>query len=216
MSAAIETRAISAAAVATDHTPTRRIVMNASNGALDRALDEVSASSAGGAPFLIAFGLTLFLTAIASFFLPLKVAAIVVMFQGNLALPLAFWLERRLGRGRMAADNPLRPLSVLMAMSQIVALPVVFLIYALSPTYVPAALAAVGGGHFLPYAWLQRTRVYSVLGVVVSVGAFALSLVLKRDAFAWVLFFMTACYWVATPWLLAHSRRLAARAEATA
>jgi predicted PurR-regulated permease PerM len=92
---------------------------------LERAQDEVSASSAGGAPFLIAYGLTLFVTAILYFFLPIQVVALVAMFQGSLALPLAFWLERRLGAGPISPDNPLRPLSVQMAMSQILALPAV-------------------------------------------------------------------------------------------
>jgi hypothetical protein len=60
-----------------------------------------------------------------SFFVPLETAALVAIFQGNAALPLAFWLERRLGAGPMTADNPLRLLSVQLAMSQIVALPAV-------------------------------------------------------------------------------------------
>ncbi len=183
--------------------------MNDSRWDLDRARDDVSASSAGGAPFLIAFGLTLSATAIASFFLPLRIAALVALFQGNLALPLAFWLERRMGRGPMAPGNPLKPLSVLMAMSQIVALPAVFYAYGLHPAYVPAALAAIGGGHFLPYAWLQRTQIYTVLGIAVALGAFAISIVLRRESFPWVLFYMAALYGVAAPMLAAHARRLA-------
>ena len=45
------------------------------------------------------------------------------MFQGGVALPLAFWLERRMGTGRMQADNPFRALSGQMAMSQALGLP---------------------------------------------------------------------------------------------
>ena len=176
---------------------------------LETARDETIASAAGGAPFLIAFGLTLFATAIASYFIPRNVAAIVVLFQGNLALPLAFWLERRLGRGRMSADNPLRSLSILMAFTQIVALPAVFLVYSLQLAYVPVAMAAIGGGHFLPYAWLHRTRLYTVLGVAVAVGAYALALALGKASFPWVLYYMAILYWAAVPLLIAHSRRVA-------
>lgn len=178
---------------------------------LDAALDEVSRSSAGGAAFLVAFGLTLALTAVASFFLPLKVAAIVLLFQGNVALPIAFWLERRLGRGVMAKDNPLRPLSVQLAMSQIVALPAVILVYALQPAYVPAALAAVGGAHFLPYTWLQRNRLFAALGVAVSLGAFGLVMLLGKRSFPWVLGYMALLYWSFAPLLVRHARALAAR-----
>lgn len=177
-------------------------------GEIAAALDDVSASSAGGAPFLIAFALTLAVCGVLGMFLPVKTAALVVLFQGNVALPLAFLLERRLGTRRMGADHPLRPLSVQMAMSQIVALPVVVLVYLLEPAYVPAAMAAIGGGHFLPYAWLQRTRLYVALGAAVSVGALALALWLGRESFPAVLFYVSACYAAAAPLLLRHARRI--------
>jgi hypothetical protein len=183
---------------------------------IERALDDVSASSAGGAPFLIAFGFTLAVCGVLGLVLPVRTAAIITLFQGNLALPLAFLLERRLGTRRLAADHPLRPLALQMAMSQIVALPAVLLAFSLHPAYVPAAMAAIGGGHFLPYAWLQRTRIYVFLGVGVSVGALVLSLALRHEAFSPVLFFISACYAAAAPLLLRHARRITARAGAPA
>ena len=166
---------------------------------LDAAREDVSASSAGGAPFLIVFGATLAICAVASFFVPRQTAALMVMFQGGVALPLAFILERRMSRKAMAPDNPLRPLSIQMAMSQSVALPVVIAMYSLNPGAVPLAMASIGGGHFLPYAWLQRTRAYVVLGVAVAVGAYAIQMALGARAFPYVLLFMTACYWIAAP-----------------
>lgn len=161
---------------------------------LDRALANVSASSAGGAPFLLAFGLTLGLTGLAAFVVPVRVAALITLFQGNAALPLAFWLERRMGTARLAPGNPLRPLSIQMAMSQVVALPAVLLLYALAPWTVPAGMAALGGGHFLPYAWLQRTRAYLVLGGVVSVGSCAMAFWLREATVPWTLLFVAAAY----------------------
>ena len=163
---------------------------------LTRARHDIVTSSAGGAPFLICFGLTIALSGLIWPYLPLKAAAIVVMFQGNLALPAAFWLERRMGWTTMAPDNPLKSLSVLMAMSQIVAFPAVIVAYALNPAYVPVVLASIAGGHFLPYAWLQRTQAYTVLAIVVSAGAFALQMFLGKAAAPWILLFMGASYWV--------------------
>jgi len=182
---------------------------------IERALDDVSASSAGGAPFLIAFGLTLAICAVLGQMLPVRVAALITLFQGNLALPLAFLLERKL-RARPSQGDRLRPLAIQLAMSQIVALPAVLLVYSLEPAYVPAALVAVGGGHFLPYAWLHRTPVYIFLGVGVSVGAYALAIALGRDSFSPVLFYVSACYLAAAPALLFHARRLTAHAGAPA
>jgi hypothetical protein len=166
---------------------------------LDAALDEVTAESAGGAPFLIAFGLSLLLTGLASFSLTTKQAAFALLFQGNLALPLAFWLERRMGTGRMSPDNPLKSLSIQLAMTQIVALPAVLIAYAIAPWAAAAAFAAIGGGHFLPYAWLQRSKTYMWLGIAVSSGSYALAIALEAQSFPWVLFYVTACYWTAVP-----------------
>lgn len=175
----------------------------------ETALDEVSTGSAGGAPFLIAFGLSLFLTGLASFSLTEKQAALALLFQGNLALPLAFWLERRMGTGTMSADNPFKVLSIQLAMTQIVALPAVLVAYALAPWATAAAFAAIGGGHFLPYAWLQRSRTYMWLGIAVSVGSYALAMMLEDRSFAWVLFYVSACYWVATPLVYRRAHALA-------
>ena len=63
---------------------------------IERARHEVSQSSAGGAPFLMTFGATLLACALLSFVLTTEQAALAVMFQGGVALPIAFWLERRL------------------------------------------------------------------------------------------------------------------------
>jgi hypothetical protein len=148
---------------------------------------------------LIAFGATFLACAALWFFFPTRTAALIVMFQGSVALPLAFGLERRLGSKRMAPDNPLRPLSVQMAMSQIVALPAVIIAYSLDPATVPAVLAAVGGGHFLPYAWLQRTHIYFALGIAISVGAFVLQAALRASAFPYILLYVGALYWITAP-----------------
>ena len=174
----------------------------------DRARDDISASSGGGAPFLIAFGVTLLATAVASVFVSRSTAALIVMFQGNLALPAAFWLERRMRARPMASDNPLKALSIQLAMSQIVAFPIVIAVYNMNPAVVPVAMASIAGGHFLPYAWLHRSNVYIYLGVAVSVGALAIQIVLGRDAFPWVVGYMSLCYAIAAPLVYRHAKRL--------
>ncbi len=97
--------------------------MTNSSTNLASAFTEVSASSAGGAPFLIAYGATFLITAVLSFLLPRQTVAIIAMFQGAVALPAAFWLEKRMGSQRMSPNNPLKPLSAQMAMSQALGLP---------------------------------------------------------------------------------------------
>lgn len=163
---------------------------------INHARAEVSASSSGGAPFLFAFALTLGLTGVAGFWLDVRVTALVTLFQGNAALPLAFWLERRMSAVRLSDANPLKPLSVQLAMSQIFALPAVIMVFAFAPHAVPAAMAAVGAAHFLPYAWLQRTRLYIALSVLAALGPAALVVALGRAAAPWTLLFLSGVYCV--------------------
>ncbi len=162
---------------------------------LEQALDDVTRSSGGGIAFLIAYGLTLLIAGILAFSLSTEAAALVIIFQGGVALPLAFMLERVLGFKAMAPDNPLRPLSVQLAMTQIVALPAVIITYQLNAAYVPAVLAAIAGGHFLPYAWLHRTNLYIGLSVLVSIVPFMMMAIWDEAAFPYVPLVMAAFYW---------------------
>ena len=177
---------------------------------LTRARADVSASSMGGAAFLIAYGATFLITGVLSLVLPPETVALVAMFQGGAALPVAFWLERRLGRHPMAADNPLRPLSVQLAMSQALALPAFIAVYSLSPRALPLVLAAVGGMHFLPYAWLQRSQAYAVLGGAVSIGAFLIQVLLPGAAFSLILFYVAVVYFVSAILVYRDAQRLVA------
>jgi hypothetical protein len=175
---------------------------------LRQAFHEVSASSAGGAPFLITYGATFLITAVLSFFLPKPTTAIIAMFQGALALPAAFWLERRMGSLRLSQDNPLRVLSGQMAGSQALGLPVLILVYSLNPGGIPMALASLGGVHFLPYAWLHRTRLYIYFAAAVSVGAFVIQLLLGPAAFTYILLYVGVVYWIAAPLVYRNAARL--------
>jgi hypothetical protein len=175
---------------------------------LHRARTEVSQSSAGGAPFLLCFGATILACAVAALYLPPKTAAVMLMFQGGVALPAAFVLERRMGWGSMARDNPLNALSVQLAMSQIAAFPIVIAVYDWHPAGVALAMASIAGGHFLPYAWLQRTNVYTALAAAVPAGALVLQILLGAQAFPLILVWMSLCYWVAAPLVYRAARRI--------
>lgn len=177
---------------------------------IDCALDDVSASSAGGSPFLLSYGLTFCATAILSFLLPIRIVAVIALFQGVFALPLAFWLERRLGQKRMASDNPLRSLSGQMAVSQALGLPALIATYSLDPELIPLVLASLGGVHFLPYAWLQRSRVYIYLAAAISVGAYVIQIILPVHEFTVILFYVALLYWAGAILMYRKAARLVA------
>lgn len=174
-----------------------------------KALDEVSASSAGGAPFLLCYGITFIITGILAFILPRETSALIAMFQGGVALPAAFLLERIMGQGRMSAENPLKDLSAQLAVSQALAIPFLIVAYTANPDLIPVTMAGLGGVHFLPYAWLHRTRIYVAVGVVISLGAFALILASSVSAsYEYILLLVGVSYLVAAPLVYRHAKQV--------
>ena len=136
--------------------------------------DEARTANRGGFSFLLVHGLTSLVAAVMTFVLPVGTAALIFMFQGLVAFPLSLLLERALGYRMLSRENTLQPLFIQVASIQLLALPAVIVAYSLNPLYVPVAFAAVGGAHFLPYTWLQRTPIYGVLAVVVAVSPYLL------------------------------------------
>ena len=180
---------------------------------VEEAVDSESRTAAVGAPWLIAFAGSVTVVAVLSFVLDVRVVALATLFQGGVALPIAFALERRMGTGTLAKDHPLWPLVMQTMFVQILALPAVILLYPDNPQLVPAGLAAVAGAHFLPYAWLHQTRVYIVLAVALSIGAWLLAALFADAPHRAVLVWWAACYATTAVVLTREHRR---RLERTA
>lgn len=153
---------------------------------LASARAEIRQSSGGGFAFLVANGLGWLVAGIIGLILGAKAGAGALLFQGGVTLPLAFGLERALGYPKLARDNPLLPLVIQLAMTQVIALPAVILVIQLNHALLPVAFAAVVGGHFLPYAWLQSTKTYVVLAVVVGLLPWVATMVLGRGILSYV------------------------------
>ena len=59
-------------------------------------------------------------------------------------------------------------------MSQLPILLAAVVVYTLDPVGVPVAMAAIVGGHFLPYAWVHKSSLYIIMGIVVTGAPFFL------------------------------------------
>lgn len=153
---------------------------------LSTARAELRWSSRGGFAFLFANGVVWLITAVLTFILPLKAAALLIIFQGAVALPLAFALERLLKFPVVTKRNALLPLLIQAALVQIVALPAVILAYIFIPAYVPAVFAAIVGAHLLPYAWLQKSNLYIVLGLMISFVPYLMAMILRETSFHFI------------------------------
>ena len=143
-------------------------------------------SSRGGFAFLLANGVVWLIIAALTFILPLKTAAFLIIWQGAVALPLAFALERVFKFPVLTKGNSMLPLLIQTAMVQMVALPAVILAYAFIPAYIPAVFAAVVGAHLLPYAWLQKSRLYIVLGLMISLVPYLMAMFLRETSFNFI------------------------------
>lgn len=69
------------------------------------------------------------------------------------------------------------------------------------------AFAVVVGAHFLPYQWLHKTKLYGVLAIVVSAGAYAVAVIFGEAALHYTGFYVGACLLVASVFALMHARR---------
>ena len=152
--------------------------------------DEVRLNGRGGSAFLLAFGTTWTLAGISTLLLSTDNAALVFLFQGAVGTPLSFALEKLLGYPLASEDNSLTSLSILAAMSQLPILLAAVVVYGLDPAGVPVAMAAIVGGHFLPYAWIHKSRLYIIMGVLVAVVPYVLYVLLGDASFYFVGFFV--------------------------
>lgn len=144
---------------------------------LDALRDDVRRTSLGGFPMLITAAGVWTACATLTFFLPTKTAALVFLFQGMVSMPLGLWLlPKWLGLTALPRDHALTPLLIQCASVQALMLPAVFALFALKPQLVPMGLAAIMGGHFLPYWWLQRSKAYVWGAAVSALGPWVLTM----------------------------------------
>jgi len=174
--------------------------------------DESLIANRGGFSFLFVHGWTWIAAAALTFVLPIKVAALVYLFQGFVAFPLSLLLEHRLGYKTLSMkENSLVSLFVLIAVAQGLALPASIVVYNLNPLYLPVVFAATNGGHFLPYSWLHRTKVYVFLAIVAAFGPFAILIAGGAEASFHASGFVVGVVMVISAWYVRASaeRRIA-------
>lgn len=139
----------------------------------------LAAANRHGWAFLAVYGVTWLVAAMAWARASPRTAAIVTLFQGMVALPVALALALLNPGPPPPHHAALDSLSVTMATGQLLGFPVVILLV-LSRRYtlVPLGLVILLVVHFAPYSWLYGTPLYIVLGAAISLAA---ALVSHRD-----------------------------------
>jgi len=179
---------------------------HAAQSEIDAVRQQAILSSLAGFPFLLVFAFAWTIAGALSYVVPRDIAPWIYVFGGIPAMPIAIALERRLGYVRAADPDTLLPLTLQILFVQIVAFPAILLVWEASPDFVPVALAAVVGAHFLPFQWVYCTKLYGILGVVVSVGPLVLAVLAGEQALHYTGFFVGAALLVGALVARAHAR----------
>lgn len=108
-----------------------------------------------------------------------------------LLLPLAFVLSKVLKTQWKAKDNPLQPLGLWINFAQLIYFPLLIFVLLNTPDYFIMAYAVITGAHFFPYAWFYDEMGYAIWAVLISVGAFLVSLIADIE-YIWTVPLFTA------------------------
>jgi len=114
-----------------------------------------------------------------------------------LIYPLGYGLNRAFGGDLLARGHPLAGFIRVMLATQLLMFPLMLVVFLQARPLLALVLAALLGGHFLPYAWLYRSRTYFVLGSGTVLLAGALHLLWPAHANVAIPLAMAVCYAVA-------------------
>lgn len=183
---------------------------------IDAVRQEAILSSLAGFPFLLVYSFAWIAAGALSYMVPSGVAPWIYLLGGIPAAAIAIALERRLGYVRITGPDPLLPLTLQLLFVQVVAIPAVMIVWSLAPNYTPVAFAAVVGGHFLPFQWVYRTRLYGFLGVAVAGGSYLIGALVGEKAIHYTGFFVGAILLVGAFLARSHARSTWLESQRTA
>lgn len=134
-------------------------------------LQNLARINLSGAPFLFAYGVTWLLCGLLWVKVKPSLAALATLFQGMLALPIALLIMYLIWA---FADRPetseIDYLVILIAMSQLLALPVLIVMYRKRHyALIPVVFTIAGAVHFLMYSWLYQTVAYIIMPVLIVI-----------------------------------------------
>lgn len=114
-----------------------------------------------------------------------------------LVYPLGYALNRAAGGDLFARGHPFAGFIKTMFATQLLMFPLMLAVFLQARPLLAFVLAALLGAHFLPYAWLYRSRTYALLGGGTLLLAAALHLVSPARANVVIPLAMALCYAIA-------------------
>jgi hypothetical protein len=174
---------------------------------LDQLKVEIIASSKRGYPILVAGALFFLVLALLPAVLPLRTVQLLWVLGLIVIFPAGILLGRVLGIEVITRSNPLGTLGGLIAGTQAFYLPVFIAVYQFQPELLPLTIGALGGAHFLPYAWLYNSRAYLLIAMGAGLAAFILGGAFMASALLLVPLAIALVYAAGTIWILRENRQ---------
>lgn len=145
--------------------------------------------------------------------LPQRTLGLAWIFGLMVIFPLGVAIGRVLNARVITTDNPLGNLGGLVAGTQAFFIPVFIVIYQFVPQYLPLAVGLLGGAHFLPYAWIYRSRAYVFVTLGTGLSALVLGTAFVSIAYTVVPISMAAVFAVAVFWIVSDNRKMLTAAK---
>ena len=169
--------------------------------------DQIIKSARRGYPILISAAGFFAVMAALGQQVPLRTLGLAWIFGMMVIFPVGVALGRALDARVITTDNPLGNLGGLVAGTQAFFIPVFIVVYQFVPQYLPLAVGLLGGAHFLPYAWIYRSRAYVFVTLGTCLSAFALGTVFVSVAYTVVPMGMAAVFALAVLWIVIENRK---------
>lgn len=135
-------------------------------------------------------------------------AVLYSFFLTGIVFPIGFLITRLAGGDLFAKSPGLTPLGALLAALQFFYWPIIILVFNLAPAWTPWTMAVLFGAHFLPYAWLYRSRAYAFLTISVAISLSALAIITREPNPTVVPLVAATCYAMSIAWMWRENRDL--------
>lgn len=192
-------------------------VRNRASGAIDPASPaantllelqtDIIMSAKRGYPILVSAAAFFALMAVVAQFLPQRTLGLAWIFGMMVIFPLGVLLGFVLGARVLTTGNPLGNLGGLVAGGQAFFIPVFIVVYQFVPQYLPLAVGLLGGAHFLPYAWIYRSRGYVFVTLGICMSSLVLGTVLVPFAYTLVPISMAVVFAAGVAWIVLENGR---------
>jgi hypothetical protein len=129
--------------------------------------------------------------------LPQNTALVYSFVLTGMVFPVGILLTRLAGGDLFAKSEKLTSLGLILAAIQLFYWPILMVVFRHATPWTPFCMAVLFGSHFLPYAWLYKSRGYAVMAILTSVTLIAAALITQSSLYLWAPPIAAACYAVA-------------------